>query len=247
MSSFDWDGFNEVVAQPSAELVRRLARWLQRWEAPPVVPFSALPQAEANLIAFIRTLLAADDWYAGRPLLEACAIDRIVDTLFVQLRPRRMKLKPLSDGVSWEVLNLATGAFVLDDGRNEPRNRSIFIKRAETSPWDEPPELAAVGCRPLRHRSWDRKVAAEQLEGHNPFREGAYVVHYPEYSVHPPEQVELLRQDLARVEDGLRGALGRVKSKRAGDAALADFEENLVVPIEKAAGTQRAVFARWDY
>lgn len=246
MNSFDWDGFNRLVARPPDDLARRLARQVLGLGERSGTEFSAFPRIEADLIAALKALLPADDWYGGKTPAESRAVDGIVTLLFVQLRPRRIRIEPLSDGVSWEVYSLATGEFVLDDNRNEPRNRSVFIKRVET-PWDESTELAALGCRPIRHPSWDRKAAEAQWKLHNPFLEGPDVMHQPEYSVHPPDRVEQLREDLDRARDGILCTLGRVKSKRAREAALTNFEEDLVAPIEKVAAAGRAVFACWDH
>jgi hypothetical protein len=246
MSSFDWDRFDRLVARPPDDLIRRLARHVLRSVQPISTGSSAFPRAEADLIAALGALLPADDWYGGKTPAEARIVDEIAVELFLRTKPNPMRIQPLSDGVSFDVVGIATGEFVLDDARNEPRNRSACITRSET-PWDESTELAALGCRPVRYPSWDRKATQEQWKIHNPFIEGQDAVHQPEYSVHPPDRVERIRQDLALVGEDFRRTLGRVKSKRARDAALANFEDDLVAPIEKAAADGRAVFACWDH
>ena len=66
----------------------------------------------------------------------------------------------------------------------------------------------------------------------NPFIYGADATYLPEYSIHSPEQVNRLRQELIRAGDRLRTELARVKSKRLRSEAMANFEEELVEQSE---------------
>jgi hypothetical protein len=248
MMSFDWDGFNEYLARPAAELAGRLARRIRQEKVPYSTGSSELPRAKSELVPFLQKLIEAEDWYAGKSPREARTIDGFVDYLFHHERPLKpLGLKPLSDGVISEVLEIATGRGELDDDRNSPRERQLIIRRARPTPEDDASELSALGSRPFRHPSWDRKAAEELSRLRNPFIHGADAAYFPDYSIHSPEQVCLLRQNLVRVGDKVRRELDRVKSKRVRIDAIANFEEDLARPVEDAAGAGRAVFARWDY
>jgi hypothetical protein len=248
MMSFDWDGLNELLASPATDLAERLALRLRKKEVPHSTGSSALPRTEAELVFFLQRLLGTKDCYAGKSPQEARAIDGFVDYLFHIEKPLKpLKLKPLSDGVLSEILDLATGRGELDDNRNTPRASNLPISRSEPTPEDDGSELSSLGSRPFRHPSWSRKAAEELLKLKNPFTHGADAAYLPEYSIHSPEQVGLLRQDLIRVGDRVRRDLDRVKSRSLRASAIANFEEELSGPIEAAAGSGRAVFARWDY
>jgi hypothetical protein len=248
MMSFDWDGLNEILARPATELARRLARGLRHKEVPHSTGAPALPRTEAELVPFLQTLLGTEDWYAGKSPREASVIDGFVDYLFHIEKPLKpLQLKPLSDGVLSEILDLATGRGELDDDWNTSRASNLPISRADATPVDDATELSSLGSRPFRHPSWDRKAAEELLKHNNPFTQGADAAYFPDYSIHSPEQVRLLQQDLARVRDRMRRELDRVKSKSLRTAVIANFEDDLAEPIAAAASTGRAVFARWDY
>jgi hypothetical protein len=248
MMSFDWDGLSAVLARPAAELAGRLARRRRRGEVPYSTQSSALPLAESDLVTFLQRLLAAKDWYAGKAPREARAIDGFVDYLFNHEGPLEpLQLRPLSDGVMFEILEIAKGHREVDDGRNTPRARDLYLRKAESPPETDVSELADLGSRPFRHPAWDRQVAEELLRLNNPFTHGADAAYMPDYSVHSPEQVLILGQELIRVTDRVRRELDRVRAKRVRDGATANFEEDLVGAIEKAAGSRRAVYARWDY
>jgi hypothetical protein len=247
MQSFDWDGFNKLLTRPSSALVGRLVRCIrslacrEHWVA-------ALPQHESELTAYLRRLLPAGDWYGGKTPAEANAIDRIVDKLFDYENPLRpMKLEPLGNGVMNEIIELATGRFLLDEGRNTSRARALYVTQVQPPPVADSSKLAELGSRPHRHPSWNRKIAWELCVLNNPFIQGADAAYFPNYSVHSPEQVEVLRQELTRVGDRLRRELDRVKSKSLRIGVIANLEVNLVAAIEKAARSRRAVWARSDY
>jgi hypothetical protein len=65
------------------------------------------------------------------------------------------------------------------------------------------------------------------------------IVYWPEYSIHSPEQVESLLQDLLKAREVFRD----LRDKSINE----HFEEDLLHPIEAAAKCRRAVFARLDY
>jgi hypothetical protein len=247
MMSFDWDGLNEVLALPATELAGRLARWREGDSVPLGAADSDLPRDVSGLTHFLQALLAAEDGYVGKSPREARAIDGIINDLFHHRPPLRpLKLKPLSDGVVWEILEIAKGARELDVTRNTPRSKYIYLKKVETPPETDLTELADLGSRPFRHPAWDRRVAEELLRQNNPFIHGRDAVYEPDYSIHSPEQVLTLRKELARVSDQVRRQLDRVRSKRVREGAIAKFEDDLVGAIERAAKSRRAVYARWD-
>jgi hypothetical protein len=248
MMSFDWDGFNKLIARPSSTLVSRLVRHI-RSRAGREQWVSVLPRDEAELAAYLKRLLPAEDWYVGKSPAEANAIDRIVNDIFdYQIPLKPMKLEPLCNGgVTQEVFEIATGRAVLDDSRDTPRSRDIYIRRVKPTSEGDASELGALGARPFRHGSWDRRDAEEWARLNNPFIHGADATYLPDYSIHSPEQVDRLRQELIRAGDRLRTELARVKSKRLRSDAMANFEEDLVGPIERASDSRRAVWACWDY
>lgn len=248
MMSFDWDGLNDLLARPATELAGRLARRLRLKDVPYSTRAAALPQAESELVPILQMLLRTEDWYAGKSPREARALDGFIDYLFDHEKPpKSLKLKPLSDGVTFELLEIATGRGELDDDRNTSRSRDLYIKRVQPAPEDDGSELFALGSRPFRHPSWGRRVAEELMKLRNPFIQGADAAYFPDYSIHSPEQVRRLRRDLIQVSDRMRCELERVKSRRVRNVAIAYFDEDLAGPIEKVAGSGRAVFARWDY
>jgi hypothetical protein len=238
MMSFDWNGLNEVLAPPAAELAGRLAR-LEEDE-------SGLPQDESELKRFLQTLLASEDWYAGKSPREARAVDAIIDDLFHhEPPPKRLNLKPLSDGVTWDILQIAKGAREPDDASNTAGSRQIYIKKVESPPEADLVELLDLGSRPFRHPAWNRRAVDDPQN--NPFIHGGENVYTYDYSIHSPEQVLTLRQELARVGDRVRRQLDRIPTKRIREDALANFQDDLVGAIEQAAKSRRAVYARWDY
>jgi hypothetical protein len=247
MMSFDWDGFNKLIARPSAALVSRLVRQI-RSRAGREHWVSVLPHDEAELAAYLKRLLPAEDWYVGKSPAEANAIDRIVNDIFddqIPLKP--MKLEPLCNGgVTQEVFEIATGRAVLDDSRDTPRSRVIYFRRVKPTSEGDASELGALGARPFRHGSWDHRDPEEWERLNNPFIYGADATYLPDYSIHSPEQVDRLRQELIRAGDRLRTELARVKSKTLRSDAMANFEEELVGPIERASDSRRAVWACWD-
>jgi hypothetical protein len=147
----------------------------------------------------------------------------------------------------WEILQIARGTWELDDTRNTPRSRHFYLKKVEPPPETDLTELADLGSRPFRHPAWDRQCAEEFLRQHNPFIHGRDAAYDLDYSIYSPEQVLTLRQELARVSDRVRRQLDRVRTKRVREGAIANFEDDLVAAIERAAKSRRAVYARWDY
>src|SRR3954454_25181445 len=102
---------------------------------------------------------------------------------------------------------------MLDESGSTPRRRSLSVTQVQPPPMADSSELAELGSRPHLHPSWNRKIAWELFVRNNPFIHGADAAYFPNYSIHSPEQVEILRQELARVGDRLRRELDRVKSK----------------------------------
>lgn len=242
MMSFDWGGFSEILATPAADLAGRLAEWLRRNPALE----TPLPRDESGLVEFLRPLLAAEDWYAGKSPRESRAIDGFIDYLFDYQEPLKpMKFEPLNDGVTWGVLGIAKGTLEPHDAGNTPRSRQIYLKKVEPPPETDLEELADLGFRPFRHPAWDRRAA--ESSQNNPFIHGLDATYSPDYSIHSPEQVLTLREELARAGERLRRQLDRVPSKRVREEVLANFENDLAGPIEKAAASRRAVYARQDY
>ena len=204
MMSFDWDGFNKLIARPSSALVSRLVRDI-RSRADREQRVSVLPRDEAELAAYLKGLLPAEDWYVGKSPAEANEIDRIVNDIFDYQNPLKpMKLEPLCNGgVTLEVFEIATGRAVLDDSRDTPRSGVIYIRRVKpTSEGDAsdwalargPSDTARGTCRDAEE--WERL--------NNPFIYGADATYLPDYSIHSPEQVHRLRQELIRAGDRLR-------------------------------------------
>ena len=122
----------------------------------------------------------------------------------------------------------------------------IYFRRVKPTSEGDASELGALGARPFRHGEWEHRDAEEYARLNNPFIYGADATYLPEYSIHSPEQVDRLRQELIRAGDRLRTELARVKSKRLRSEAMANFEEELVGPIERASDSRRAVWACWD-
>ncbi len=200
MMSFDWTGLDRYLTRPASELARELAAQFRKDGVDFRNGDDPLPPDEAGLTAFIQGLLDADDWYAGKSPRDSRAIDEFVNFLFNRQKPfRPLKLKPLSDGVMAEVLCLACGNGRLDEDRNMARQRDFYIKSCE--PPDTSSELLALGSRPFRHPSWDRKAFDELWKRVNPFLDGRDAVHIPNYSVHSPEQVVRLHQEIEEVGD----------------------------------------------
>jgi hypothetical protein len=248
MMSFDWGGFNKLIARPSSALVSRLARHI-RSRADREQRVSVLPRDEAELAAYLKGLLPAEDWYVGKSPAEANEIDRIVNDIFdYQIPLKPLKLEPLSNGgVTPEVFEIATGRSVFDDSRDTPRSSITYMKRVRPTSEGDASELGALGARPFRHGTWALRDAEEWERLNNPFIYGADATYLPDYSIHSPEQVDRLRQELIRAGDRLRTELARVKSKRLRSDAMANFEEELVGPIERVSDSRRAVWACWDY
>lgn len=249
MSSFDWDEFNKLIAKPPKKLVEQLARKFEKargsddWA-------SALPGEHAELIAYLENLLPSDDWYGGKPVRECIAIDRIVDSLFLEFPPKSMKVRSLTGDVLFEVLML-TSQFEKSEENDRPK-RCLSVSDPGTNAVrlasDDVSELAAFGSRPFRHRSWSAESMAAELKTKNPFFDGFDSVYIPDYSIHSPSQVQELRQDLARVHEGVRQVLENTKSaNRPKGALFQNFELSLVAPIERAVRTGVAVLARKDY
>jgi hypothetical protein len=242
MSSFAWDEFNRILARPETDLARRLARRLERGDS------TYLPRAEPELAAFLRSLLASEDWFVGKSPREANAIDGFLGFVFTDKYLSNM-LKPkwlhgFRRGIMIEVLTLATGEGVVDDRTNEPRNKTLFLHwRQAQGDYDRFSELSNLGSRPFRHPAWDREV----LRLNNPFLQGADAAYFPDYSIHSPEQVEVLRRELTQARARLGCELDRVKSKRIRSETIQHFEEDLVGPIEKAASSGLALIALNDH
>ncbi len=158
-----------------------------------------------------------------------------------------MKLEPLCNGgVTPEVFEIASGRAVLDDSRDTPRPSVIYMRRVKPTSEGDASELGALGARPFRHGTWALRDAEEWERLNNPFIYGVDATYLPDYSIHSPEQVDRLRQELIRAGDRLRTELARVKSKRFRSEAMTNFEEELVGPIERASDSRRAVWACWD-
>ena len=247
LMSFDWDGFNKLIARPSPALVSRLVRHIMSL-AGREHRLSVLPRDEAELAAYLKRLLPAEDWYVGKSPAEANAIDWIVNDIFDYQTPLKpMKLEPLCNGgATQDVFEIASGMAVLDDSRDTPRSSNIYFRRVKPTSEGDASELAALGARPFRHGEWEHRDAEEYARLNNPFIYGADATYLPEYSIHSPEQVDRLRQELIRAGDRLRTELARVKSKRLRSEAMANFEEELVGPIERVSDSRRALRACWD-
>jgi hypothetical protein len=246
MNSFAWDELNRILAMQATELAGRLAPSLQRKDS------TYLPRVESELVAFLRSLLVSEDWYAERSPREANAIEEFLGFVFTdKALSKRLKVKWLHEfrrGIQLEVLKLATGEGVVDDRTNEPRNKTLFIhwQRAQED-YDSSSELSNLGSRPFRHPSWDRRAAGELGRLNNPFLHGADAAYFPEYSIHSPEQVEILRRELHPARARLQRELDRVKSKRIRSETIENFEEDLVNPIEQATRLGLALIAGNDH
>jgi hypothetical protein len=246
INTFAWDELDRILAMPATELTGRLAPSLQRKDS------TYLPRAESELVAFLRSLLASEDWYAGRSPREAMAIDEFLDFVFTdKILSKGLKMKWLHEfrrGIQLEVFKLATGEWVVDDRTNKPRNKTLFIHWQQAQEdYDPSSELSNLGSRPFRHPSWDRKAAWELARLNNPFLHGAEAAYFPEYSIHSPEQVEILRREVHPARARLQRELDRVKSKHIRSEAMANFEEDLVKPIEQAASLGLALIAGNDH
>lgn len=228
MASFDWGRLNELIARPPSRMPAAIARFLQGDPS-------------------FRSLLRSEDWYAGKSPREAREVDGLVWALFKQ--KKWLKLKPLNNerGVLLEIHEIATGALeVDDDGRNTPRAKYLHVRDVEPAPEGLAPELSEMSCRPFRHPSWDPLAYREQWKHKNPFIDGIDAMYIADYSVHSPEQVLLIRDELERVSDRVLDQLGLVKSEEVRIAMIENFDDELVRPIEEAANAGRAICVDMD-
>ncbi len=154
MVSFDWEGFQSILKQPTFELASRLANQLRAKSIPYSTSTSDLPQGETDLADYLISLFASADWYSNKSVRECRTIDGVIDFLFdheSSLVP--LNLSPLSDGISLEILSIATGRAEIDRTRMTAKSRQIFVNWISSAEEEECSELAELGSRPFRHGS----------------------------------------------------------------------------------------------
>lgn len=238
MMSFHWEGFETLVAPPATELAQRIVRSVKNWHDLPEYMSSHLPTGDSDLVSHFAGLFAAQNWYDGKSYNESSLMDYLVDCVFDRSGPKALKLKPLGKegGILLECLELATGRAEVDVSRRKRRN-DFYIKATGRENRDVP-ELLSLGCRPHRHRSWDRKATEQLLKKHSQFQRDTQRVYCPDYSIHSPEQVKCLLTELSSVRDAFRDV---------PDDLMVHIEDELYQPIETAALRKRAIFARGDH
>jgi hypothetical protein len=243
--SFDWKSFDGTLGPPAIEPARRIAAHILKCRKRSQDDYSGFPEGEKELIAFIAGRFEAEDWYGGKAHGDMNLMDTLVHMLFFEpkIQKRSLKVKVLGDSVAGlMVLGLAQGDIEVDASGTGSRRSGTRFRRGHER-WGNLAELPSLGCRPHRHARWDRKAASEaigvlweRLAAGQP----TSPVYWPLYSIHSPEQVVLLFEELSIVHESVRPYLDR-------DPDLRDeFEAGLLRPIEAAVKGKQAVYASVD-
>jgi hypothetical protein len=238
MYSFDWDAFEKMLAPPGTAVARQLAKPIlkSRRKNPDYLP--TLPTDEAALLAELADRLSAANWYPGKAVARSEDMDTVVQLLFHPTEsPKRLKLKPLADGLDDDVLGLAAGRYDLDQERTSGRAGGLRVKRRPVLRSDRP-ELAALGSRPHRFPRWDPVKYEKESRANNPFLPNAKPFYRPSYSIHSPAQMRQMVEELTAARPEIQATKNR--------EALTHYDEDVCRRIAAAADQESAAFAVWD-
>lgn len=248
MNSFDWAGFNEVLARPSSEIASRLAKKIKKGDIPSSIEDYGMPRGEPEIAAFLDSFLKAVDWYGGKTPREAHLIDGVVYALFAdKILAKPLKIRPMGMGINTEIVDIARGVMEINEDRAGPGDTYLYLKKTDLAAPPDVSEILHLGFRPFRSPAWDRQSNEEVMGLRFTSTDGIEAVHIAEYSIHSPDQVATLAAEMGPIQDRVCRELDRVKSIPLREGLTAHFEADLADPIRKAADAGRAVFARQDH
>ncbi len=222
LTMFDWQPFNDLVANVESSASAKLAQGLI---STGLVKANVAdgPEYQQRLGHSLQQLLLAEEWYDGASADDMVARGKLLDAVF-DLRdplwcyPTRGEYVVLRELVQFIVGTIEIDAVELSA---EWSCSDIVAAVPRTR------ELQWLGNRPFRWRDWD---GAELTK-----REFERRCQRKPYSIHSPKQVALLQADMMGAADECR---------RLPFEELRDEYESLARQIDKAVGTGQALYVR---
>jgi len=227
VSKFDWQPFADLVSNADSEAHTRLAEHIVSAEAAKSGPLAKMGRSKGKVAEKLRKILLAEEWYAGKSSADVLAVTGLLSILFRPDGPIELHVEPVDDEVPFEAVHLIVGGMAIDAKRSQGQN--VFYRMTP----DVPPrtqELQWFGNRPFRYAGWD---GSNMSQGE--FEETAQRT---PYSIHSPDQVRLLDEEVGRVaHDYEESPFGEV---RCGYHGLAEV-------VLAAKETGQALYVVSDY
>lgn len=196
--SFNWSDFADLTAQSHTELHKRFAALLstasmrKRLELPP-----SFPGTVDDLTETVQKLFRAPSWYVGQSPEQSALRHKLLFAMFFDEELRGLGLtatpawREFCENCSSDIGAVLAGRMVLDHNRIKPGGEAYFKVVARATPAENP--YWWFGNRPYRHTNWQGSNA-DMMEFEEAY--GRVV-----YSIHSPEEVELLANELDRWTD----------------------------------------------
>ncbi len=195
LTAFDWQPFDELVSDPTSTVHAKLAEGLISTGMIKREALAGNSDYEEQLGESIRQLLLADEWYEGASEEDVVVRGKVLDAVFNQKKDPLWCYPTRGEyAVLWDLVQLIVGTIEIDGDETEDdewryRNMAGAVPRTRELQW--------WGNRPLRCRGWD---GTERME-----REFEKRYQRKPYSIHSPQQVALLKADIASAADECRG------------------------------------------
>lgn len=227
LTAFDWRPFDALVSDPASNAHAKLAAGLIATGMVKAEALAGCPEYEELLRESIRHLLPAHEWYDGASPDDVLTRGKLLDGVFNPKDPLWCYPTRGEFAVLWEIVQIIIGTIEIarDDSTAEGWSHRVIPGAAPRTR-----ELQWFGNRPFRYRGWD---GAQQTQ-----REFEQRYQRKPYSIHSPQQVLLLKADIASAAD----ECGRLPSEE-----LREEYESLATQVNKAAESGQALYVKQTY
>ncbi len=193
--SFNWSVFADLTSDSKADIHGQLAQLLSTATIRKHLQLpSKLPKAADQLTEVVRSLFLEPNWYAGQSVSDVALRHKLLFAMFFDEELRALGLaaapawREFYENCSFELGAVLAGRMVLDHTRMKNGGAAYYKVVPDAAPGARP--FWWFGNRPYRHSTWTgSNEEMMEFEG-----EHERVV----YSIHSPEDVELLAGEVRR-------------------------------------------------
>jgi len=224
LTAFDWQPFDDLVSNQASSAHAKLAEGLIATGMIKDEALAGCPEYQELLGDSLRSLLLANEWYDGASQEDVAARGKVLDAVFSSKDPLWCYPTRGEFAVVWDIVQFIVGRIEIEGDESDDdewfcRDIAGAVPRTRELQW--------LGNRPFRCRDWG---SAEQTQ-----RDFEQRHKRKPYSIHSPQQVALLKADIAGAADECR---------RLPFEELREEYESLARQINKAVELGQALYVK---